>query len=235
MDPEEPTRSPTPWLLRRPFRTVAVATILFAAIGFRLSLIDGPFDPNKVGTLGEWTAGLGAVALIAFALHEVAEARTAAQAAEDRRTADEVDRANARRRSQAELVAAWYAGLSEGDLPDRVIVHLANRSALPVYETYIEVFRREGRDEGWLTAHQPQGVLGPTAEPMRIITSSGVVEGDRRPGVAIRFRDAAGVYWRRTTQGQLEEMTGPPPYAVDEPSIEEQLAELRRAAPPPDN
>lgn len=199
------------WPLRHPFWSVALFVAAFTVVGFALSLIDGPFDPVKVGSLGEWASGLGAVAVVAFALHEIGQARRSERA----RAESEVE---SDRRRQAEQVCAWFAGpYSENPGgPERVRVKVMNASTLPIYGTFVEVLRTEDVDGGWAIPHEPVGVVGPEDVPQVIDTSSGIERSDgkvTRPGIAVRFQDAAGTYWRRDAKGQLHEEPGPPFYA----------------------
>jgi hypothetical protein len=137
-----------------------------------------------------------------------------ASAAERRRDASE------RRRLQASQVYAerhlWERDLdgvvsekdrvAGGDVP--ILIYVVNGSALPIYDV----------DVRWYKGTAPWNDVDGVAVSSKRYLAPGKELGIGRDwigdgnlnmvGAVVEFRDAAGVRWRRTTNGELEELPG---------------------------
>jgi hypothetical protein len=144
-----------------------------------------------------------AAAVGAFRLYSVERAN------KQRAEAEIAQRAVEQRRTQAAQVACWM-----GSVHDRagrgsvLVVNLRNASELPVYDVMIEV--TANTSEPTLVTLP---VLPPGATPVeRPVPGPADVHGQPNPcSVTMRFRDSAGVVWRRGQDGTLTEPGGSEP------------------------
>jgi hypothetical protein len=97
------------------------------------------------------------------------------------------------------------AGERPPPMPRAVVAHVQNTSDQPVYE--VEV--------AWHLGSEPYGEPNPeslgTAPPHTHLEAEREFPVDTDPrmiGVALRFRDAAGIRWQRRPDGELTELTG---------------------------
>ncbi|MFJ3406495.1 hypothetical protein [Promicromonospora sp. NPDC090134] len=126
-----------------------------------------------------------------------------------RGTADRREQATERRRAQATLVNAWLDVHIEPD-PPRLLAEyrIHNASAAPVYEVVVSIPAGFMGDAPRL---EPWGMLTPTDKP-RVVEEPEVVHfvDDQDVQLELTFRDAAGLWWRRGTDGILHELPGNP-------------------------
>ena len=202
---------------------------VFTLIGLIGSAWDGPLDPTKVGTLGEWAAAVGAVAALTVALWEVASAQSRQEEADEQALEVASAAREAARRAQAEQVTVWCSSetvtvqfdprrhVREDEAlfdprayQQTVVVSLANGSDLPVFNAVIRhVWWRDFDTRG--RGGMGRIVLGPIAvgPKTRIdeeFTRLPSGESEQWPAVDLEFTDAAGRAWRRNPVGELEEI-----------------------------
>jgi len=118
------------------------------------------------------------------------------------------------RRSQAELVAAWYDATSTAD-GQGTLARIANGSPVPVYEAVVSLVLvrgagpRTGGDLKGIEGHQHViPVVPPGQWSIKFDTSWGGMMSF--PGIELAFIDAAGRNWRRKADGHLVKLKSSP-------------------------
>ena len=139
-------------------------------------------------------ATLGAVVVaLVLGVFEVRKFRVEA----DARAAEE-------RRAQAEKVSAWIAMVQDrplgGAFPH---VRVSNASDEPIYSS--SVILSEGAD-GPMEVGLEIGFVPPGGSVSERLQAPDL--GRRTEAVTVTFRDASGRWWRRDTEGKLEERLG---------------------------
>jgi hypothetical protein len=134
-------------------------------------------------------------------------------------TVEQAIRRKERDRSQAEKVAAWYAGSFDG----QTLLSFSNASALPIYEVVVSLVFVQGAApqtmEDWVelgtnsnTNYLPHGAaftaVGP-GEWSQLVAGGWGAMGIR-PGCEIAFTDASGRHWVRRGNGDLKRITKNP-------------------------
>ena len=187
-------------LYRKPWWTIGLITLAASILGLSLSLLNGPLSPSKVGTLGDWIVGWGAVLAACVALWTVGESR---RDRELERTAD----ISLQRRAEAESVFAEF------DLTDSLVdVVLLNFGTRPIRRVRVVAYPVDHRG-GELRAGSsyPLIIESPHLAPhgnLRLPAPSYVHSSDvdvTMSQIEYSFVDIQGIAWRRSTDGQLHE------------------------------
>lgn len=180
--------------------------------------------------LGDWATWVQSIATVgaliaavvaAVVAHRVygLESERDERAAEERRV-----RAKAERRAQADQVAGWFAWLAQdADTEPRLgwrrpwgwSAFLRNASDLPIYDIIIDFYyvvpdAADGNIPGRRASSDRIPVLPPQNEfymaADRDMLERVAAEDQANHAVAIEFRDAAGIRWRRDIHGKLTEL-----------------------------
>jgi hypothetical protein len=122
-----------------------------------------------------------------------------------------------RRISQAALVNAWLEVWIEGDASEGMQMlaayRLHNASTSPVYS--VVTVMPKGFWGGTLA---PWGLLTPSDKPREVSEPRGAAfYDDSDVQLELTFRDAAGVWWRRTRDGLLHELECDPHGGLGQP------------------
>jgi hypothetical protein len=175
---------------------------VLALIGFAVLARRNAWNVDP-GSLAAWASAFGTVAAVSFALWKAGdESRRHVQLEE---------------RQQADKVSAWISGrrviprsmrvddkLVESVTP---IVTISNASSTPIYKVVITIdYVPNPNGEGTnATHHTFVRVVPPGAHPVQL--------WEPRPhrsrtetGPLIAFTDAAGIHWRRGTDGRLQKL-----------------------------
>lgn len=149
-----------------------------------------------------WVGALGTVGALFTALIQIERERRLRKKAEQAT-------ATSRRRSQAELISAWWsATLGEGR--DRLVV--LNQSYEPVYMAVMSLVLVQGagpvRGEDLNDSLRGHQVCLSVVPPGRwqVMVAGGWGGMHRRPGAEVAFTDCRGRHWIRRALGNLEEI-----------------------------
>ncbi|PUB20178.1 hypothetical protein C8K30_1173 [Promicromonospora sp. AC04] len=151
-------------------------------------------------TLVEWLTALATAAAVVVAL-------TFGGVEFWRGRRDRAEQRAERRISQAALVNAWLE-VHFDDVNTRLLAgyRLHNASTAPVY-SLVTVMPKGA----WPGRLAPWGLLTPTDKPREVGPARDVgFDSDADVQLEFTFRDAAGTWWRRTTDGLLHELKSDP-------------------------
>ncbi|PUB32450.1 hypothetical protein C8K30_101976 [Promicromonospora sp. AC04] len=168
-----------------------------------------PVDVVSPPSVVDWVTAIGTLAAVGVAVWVAW--REQKHGREDRE-----ERRRENRQAQASLVNAWIGtflrtGDPRDDMMGSYVVH--NGSTAPIYE-----FRAilPAGFAGMKPYHTSPIMLVPTERPRDLGFEAEPVEFSSDAPVEITFRDAAGIWWRRTTDGLLRELAGRPEEDADE-------------------
>jgi len=164
------------------------------------------------GDLATWVTGISSILLFIVAFWQIRLERSARQKAES-------ERLDARRRHQAEQIAAWIEAEFSGESNWMMCVAVSNQSLQPIYHVVVQ---------GILLSNDGTPVADPFPENRSQIAVAPPGKGftifpfnyagmHKRPGIEIAFQDAANRYWLRKTNGELVELDTSPVVHYDIP------------------
>jgi len=163
-----------------------------------------------------WLTGAGTLGLAATTVYLTKREREGRERAE----ADERQRSLDARRSQARLVAAWYAEVGTPGRTENLLV-LSNRSDEPVYQVVASLVLVQGAGAHTAEALVRLGgsLVGDYVRLVAVlppglwaVTVAGGWGGmHRAPGAEIAFTDRGGLHWVRRGLGSLDELTADAP------------------------
>jgi len=160
----------------------------------------------ELGDLATWFSVVVSFLLFIVAFWQIQNERRERQKAER-------DRLFAKRRSQAEQVAAWIETEFHDDkLGSIMCVAVSNQSLQPIYNVIVQ---------GVLLSNEGVPIAGPFPENRSQIAVVPPGKGfttfsfnyhgmSKRPGIEIAFQDAANRFWLRKANGELVEIDVPP-------------------------
>jgi hypothetical protein len=162
------------------------------------------------GDVPTWLAAVGTIAAVTVALWQASSDRRSKLATLREDVAARGDRADAERRSQAELISGWYAGDRAQQLPggehEVSVLRLMNGSDQPIYEVVVILVLNNRGGEG-VNAMYRQVFLDVPPGTFALTVPSGWHGMSAAPGVEVSFTDrTGGAHWIRRANGVLEEI-----------------------------
>lgn len=178
--------------------------------------------PSTVRCMTPWPVldAIGSFGALVFAVavavwSEVGRRKAAAELKETRERQEKTQRAHdaAARRSQAELVIAWFehrvvdrrATLDGSDIvATRPFVFMVNNSEMPIFDVHIVAVATVSNAQ--IEAERTPVVPAGTGVHKYPVPESHAPTVDDEMAVVMTFRDLAGVRWERTQDGALREV-----------------------------
>lgn len=133
-------------------RGVALWGGVLGAVLVVFTVADGPFDANRIGSAGEWFAGIAGFAVLAWAVGEPARAERHIRDTERIRKADQVAESAIRRVVELEMMpgrlvydpASFAVLAKEFEIAHAMIPNVVLRDRLAVTVTVLMVVREDG-------------------------------------------------------------------------------------------
>lgn len=170
---------------------------------------------NAWSVLWEAIAAIGTVGAVGWAMYTTITERRKRTDAENALTAEKASSRIAKRREQAEHVAVWFEvedlTMAVGDTFHSTPYGKAlvgNYSGAPIFNVVVsgDAWLSE---QAWVDLGHTR-VVPPGSEPWST-DLDGAAEYANELLVQVDFHDVAGVRWRRTSEGKLEEVPGSGP------------------------
>lgn len=169
--------------------------------------------PEEWSVVWEGIAAIGTMGAVGWAVYTTLAERRKRSVAEHELTAEKTASRVAKHREQAEHVAVWFdtyttPSFESGGTVDLVIgaAKVGNYSSAPIFNAVVS-------GEAWLSeetfALGHARVVPPGSEPWSASLGR-AAEYASELLLQVEFQDVAGVWWRRTSHGNLQELPGRP-------------------------